>query len=283
MTEKVYALVTGGTSGMGLEYVRELARRGYNVIVAALPGRTDENGNPAGTPSPEVICDLMTAEYPGLDFVPAGIDLARTEAAQELYDRVFAARPDAVVEVLVNNAGIINIRHFREMTAAQLDRELLLHNYTTTMLCHLFLPAMEKRGKGYVLNVSSLAAWLPEPFISTYAATKAYNRIFTRALRTEYYGTGVKVATVYFGAVDTPLFNLKPSLRRLARNLHVMITPQKAARTALDMLFAGRSGRMPGVVNHIGKWFCLALPRPLVAWIDRTVTRKLTKEPSARG
>ena len=107
-----YALVTGASSGMGLEYVRELARRGYNVIVAALPGRTDENGNPVGPPSPEVICDLMTAEFPGLDFIPAGIDLARTEAAQDLFDRVFAVRPDAVVEVLINNAGIIN-RYFK--------------------------------------------------------------------------------------------------------------------------------------------------------------------------
>lgn len=277
MSEKVYALVTGGTSGMGLEYVRELASRGYSVIVAALPGRTDEKGEPVGPPSPEAICSDLAAEFPETDFVPVAIDLARTEASQELYDKVFAARPDAVVEVLINNAGIINIRHFREMTAAQLNRELLLHNYTPTMLCHLFLPAMEERHKGYVLNVSSLAAWLPEPFISTYSATKAYNRIFSRALRTEYYGTGVQVATVYFGAVDTPLFNLKPSLRKLARNLHVMITPQQAANKALNMLFAGRSGKMPGVVNHIGKWFCLALPRPVVSKLDHFATDKLAE------
>lgn len=260
---------------MGLEYARQLAGRGYNVIVAALPGRHDADGNPVGPPSPEVICSLLAAEHPGLDFLSIGIDLARTDAAKELCDRIAAERPEAFVEVLINNAGILNARHFREMTAAQIQRELLLHNFTTTMLCHHLLPAMKERGRGYVLTVSSLAAWLPFPFITTYAATKEFNRTLVRGLRTEYRGTGVKIATVYFGAVDTPLYNLKPSLRRLARRLRVMISPEEAARKALKMLFAGRSGRMPGVVNHLARFVCVQLPSPLVAWLDRKVTKKL--------
>lgn len=269
-----YALVTGGTSGMGLEYVRQLSERGYNVIVAALPAM-EKDGKQVGPPSPQVICDLMSAEYPSQDFLPVAMDLARTGAADELCEAISRERPGAEVEVLINNAGVISIKHFREMTRAQVSRELLLHNYTTTMLCHSLLPAMKERGHGYVLNISSLAAWFPFPFISTYSATKSYNRILTNALRTEYYGSGVNIATIYFGAVDTPLFNLKPSLRRLARRLGVMITPEKAARVALRMLFSGRSGRVPGLMNHIGRFVCVLLPRPLVAWIDRKVSKKL--------
>lgn len=260
---------------MGLEYVRQLAARGYNVIVAALPGRCDENGSPVGPPSPEVICSLMAAKYPEQDFLPAGMDLAGTEAARQLCDRIAAERPDAFVEVLINNAGVINIKHFREMTEAQIQRELLLHNYTTTMLCHYLLPQMKERGRGYVLTVSSLAAWLPFPFITTYAATKEFNRTLVRGLRTEYKGSGVNIATVYFGAVDTPLYNLKPSYRNLARNLRVMISPEEAVRKALKMLFAGRSGRMPGLVNHVGRFVCVLLPPSLVARIDRRVSKRI--------
>ncbi len=260
---------------MGLEYVRQLAGRGYNIVLAALPGRNDENGNPTGPPSPEVICSLMAAKYPGQDFLPIGIDLARTESAQELCDRIKAERPDAFVEVLINNAGILNAKHFRQMTAPQIQRELLLHNFTTTMLCHYLLPAMKERGKGYVLTVSSLAAWTPFPFVTTYSATKNFNRTLVRGLRTEYRGTGVKIATVYFGAVDTPLYKLKPSYRRLARRLRVMISPEDAARRALRMLFAGRSGSMPGVVNHIGRFVFALLPSPFVSRIDRRVSHRM--------
>jgi len=264
-----YALVTGGTSGMGLEYVKQLAARGYNVIIAALPGKTPEL-------EPSFVADTMKQEYPDLDFLPVSINLARVEAGEELVSIIRKERPDAFVEVLVNNAGILHAMHFREMTTKQLQVELLLHNMTVSTLCHLLLPEMAANGKGYVLNISSLAAWLSFPFISTYCATKAYNRMLTRALRTEYWKTGVKIATIYFGAVDTPLFNLKPSYRKLARNLAVMITPQKAVSIALDMLFKGKSGKMPGFVNKLAAVIMPLLPRRLVVWLDKKITEKIS-------
>lgn len=263
-----YALVTGGTSGMGLEYVRQLASRGYNVVIAALPGKTPEL-------DPSYIAESLSGEYPHLDFLPVAMNLARVEAGEELVSIIRKERPDAFVEVLINNAGVLHPMHFREMTLQQVQVELLLHNLTVSTLCHLLLPEMKARGKGYVLNISSLAAWFPFPFISTYCATKSFNRMLTRALRTEYYGTGVKIATIYFGAVDTPLYNLKPSYRRLARKLFVMLTPQKAVSIALNMLFRGRSGRMPGLVNKLSLAILPILPRRVVAWIDRKVSARI--------
>jgi len=272
---KTYALVTGGTSGMGLEYVKQLADRGYNVIIAALPGKIDDNGVLVGPPGPETIAEQMSVAHPELDFFPVAINLASEDSAEELVAAVEAGRPGIEIEVLINNAGIIHVNHFRGMTTKQVQLCLLLHNLTTSKLCHLLLPAMQRRGKGYVLNVSSLAAFLPFPYISTYAATKAYNRILTNALRVEYTGTGVKIATIYFGAVDTPLYKLSKGKRKLARCLGVMITPKKAARKALRMLFHGFSGWMPGLVNKIAFVICPLLPRHLISWIDRTVSRKV--------
>lgn len=256
---KVYALVTGGTSGMGLEYVKQLASRGYNVIIAALPA--------PGTP--ESVAARMKEENPALDFVPIDIDLARVEAASELLSRIREERPDAVIEVLVNNAGVLHPKHFCDLTLKELQGELLLHNLTMASLCRLILPEMKERGRGYVLNVSSLAAWLPYPYISTYCATKSFNRMLTRALRTECRGSGVNVAAIYFGAVDTPLVKLKDSYRTLAKRLHIMTTPDKAAGAALKMLFSGRSGRMPGLLNRLSLLVCPILPRRFLAWVDR--------------
>lgn len=262
-----YALVTGGSSGMGLEYVKQLADKGYCVIIVAL---RQEEADP--------VAAAMAAAHPTQDFIAIGMDLAVDGAGQRLYDTVTSLRPEAHVEVLINNAGIIHIRHFREMTVEQIERIILLHNVAMATLCRLFIPAMTAEGRGYVLNISSMTAWLPYPFVSTYAATKSFTKVLTRALRTEYVGTGVHVAAIYFGAVDTPLYTLTDAWRRRLRRLGIMITPQKAAKRALCMLFRGRSGWMPGLVNKLAVVVCPLLPSSLIACIDRKVTKRMKNE-----
>ena len=258
-----YALVTGGSSGMGLEYVRMLAQRGYNVIIVALfQNETD------------AVASEMRQTHPDLDFLSIGIDLSTVEAPKKVYDKVKEQRPNAEVEVLINNAGLLHARHFRNISPAQVSSIIMVHNHATAMLCSYFMPAMLERRKGYVMNISSLAAWFPFPFLTTYASTKSFTRIFTRALRTECRKTGVNVCSIYFGAVDTPLVGLTPKLSRIARHLGVMIRPETAARKALNMMFRGRSGRIPGLVNKIA-WLVAPLLRPsLIGPIERKVTRK---------
>ncbi len=262
ISTKKYALVTGGSSGMGLEYVKLLADRGYNVILVALfQNETD------------AVKEEMSKKYPELDFVSIGIDLSTVEAPLAVYNKVKELRPDAEVEVLINNAGLLHARHFRNMEAHQVSSILMVHCHATAMLCHYFLPAMLERKKGYILNISSLAAWFPFPFITTYASTKSFIKVFTRALRTECIKSGVKVSSIYFGAVDTALVGLPPHLAKLARNLQVMITPQAAARKALNSMFAGRTGRIPGVINKIARVVTPILRPSIVGVIDRKVTK----------
>lgn len=258
-----YALVTGASSGMGQIYARLLAERGYNLILVALfQNETD------------VVRDELAAAFPQLDILSLGIDLSTQDAAEKVCDFVMEQRPEAEVEVLVNNAGLINPRHFRNMPPEMVSRIIMVHCHASAMLCSYFLPAMLEKKKGYILNISSLAAWFPFPFLTTYASTKSFVRIFTRALRTECKGSGVKVASIYFGAVDTPLFNLSPSLRKLARRLGVMISPEKAAKTALNMMFKGRSGKIPGFVNKLAFVVAPLLRPTIVAPIDRWVTKR---------
>ena len=258
-----YALVTGGSSGMGFQYALQLAKRGYNLIVVALyQDETDKS------------CGQIREQYPEADVVSIGMDLSAIDAPQRLYDKVFALRPDAQVEVLINNAGLLHARHFRNLEAEQLTRIIMVHNHTMIQLCRLFLPAMLERHKGYILNVSSLAAFLPFSLLSTYASTKAFTRVFTKCLRTECKRTGVKVVTVYFGAVETNLYHLTKVQKRWAYGLGVMISAERAARVALRMMFRGSSGRMPGLVNKLA-WLAAPILRPsLIAAIDRWATKK---------
>ncbi len=257
-----YALVTGGSSGMGLEYVKLLSERGYNIIIVAL--FQDET---------DAVKEEMSKKHPDLDYVSIGMDLASVGAPLAVYEKVKELRPTAEVEVLINNAGMLSARHFKNMDAAKISSIIMVHCHATAMLCHYFLPQMLERGRGYILNISSLAAWFPFPFISTYSSTKSFIKVFTRVLRTECMKTGVKVSSIYFGAVDTALVGLPPHLAKLARNLGVMITPQAAARKAVNSMFAGRTGAIPGVVNKIARVVAPILRPSIVGAIERKVTK----------
>ncbi len=247
---------------MGLEYVKILSEKGYNVIIVALfQHETD------------AVAQQMSAQYPDLDFVSIGMDLSNIDAPKAVYDKVKELRPEAEIDILINNAGLLHSMHFRSMDAKKISSVVMVHCHATAMMTHYFLPQMLERHHGYILNISSLAAWFPFPFISTYASTKAFIKVFTRALRTECMRSGVKVSSIYFGAVDTALVGLSPKLAKLARNLQVMITPQSAARKAVKMMFAGRTGRIPGVINKIAYVVAPLLRPSIVGFIDRKVTK----------
>jgi len=259
-----YAIVTGGSSGMGLEYVRQLGARGYNVIIVAL--RQEET---------DAVKAEMDNSFPDLDFVSIGMDLAAPDSADILYTKVKKLRPEAMVEVLVNNAGIMCAKFFKSMNSREVNAILMLHNYTLTQLCGLYLPEMLERRRGYILNVSSLGVWFAYPLLTTYSSTKAYTRTFTKALRMECRGTGVNVATIYFGAVNTPLLPISDRIRNLAMTLHAMMAPEKAVRIALGMLFSGHSGKIPGVMNKVWFYFVRYLvPAPLICHVTRKISEK---------
>ena len=266
---EAWALVTGGASGMGRQYVKRLASMGYNVIAVDINSEKLEE-TAAETKAQVAASEGESAQYKDrFRFMPIVQDLSQQEAATLVYDKVKAEGWD--VEVLVNNAGIMFCEVTVKTPPKYLSLIMMLHMYTPMMLCRNFIPDMQKRGCGYVLNISSLAAWMPWPAIGMYGNTKRFVKGFSRSLRVECRGTGVSVTNAYFGAVDTPLVPLPPKYRKLARNLQVMISPEKAVSSALNATFKRRKGTMPGVLNHIFKPFIVILPDWLLSWALRTL------------
>lgn len=243
------AIVTGAAGGMGRIYAGLLAERGYNLILVDISrDRLEETASMvrervAATAGANGSCAS------GFRILTLVRDLSEMSAASSIAEA--AASFGCDVEVLINNAGFFFLKNMASTDRKKLSAIMMVHNYTPLMLCREFVPQMQARGKGYVLNVSSLAAWMPWPAIGMYANTKRFIKAFSRSLRAECRGTGVSVTTAYFGAVDTPLYPLKPSLRKLAVRIAVMIPPEKAAKKALRAMFKGRKQLMPGAVNHI--------------------------------
>lgn len=264
---KNYALITGASSGMGFEYSKLLAQRGYNLIMVAL----FQNETDAAASS-------IKESFPDVNIISLGIDLSKMDAPELLFNKVKESIGDAMVEVLINNAGVLFPKHFKNMTAAQVSKITMIHNHTLSMLCYYFLPSMIEHNLGYILNISSLAAWIHYPFITMYSATKAYTRALTRAMRIELRGSGVNVCTIYFGAVSTNLYKLSDKWRKIAKNLSVMLSPHKAASIALKMMFRGRSGRIPGIINIISLGIIALIPSCLISSIEKRVSKKWNLE-----
>ena len=254
-TDRATALITGASSGIGYQYARQLAARGYDLLIVS----NDAEGiaNSAAE---------IRKQY-GVRVTPLYRDLSAENAAEDLYRYCEDEQLD--VEVLVNNAGVFFFDDLARVDSRRIELMLRLHVRTTTLLCHYFGRSMQARGRGYILNMSSMSAWMPFPGISVYAATKSYLRTLSLAIRNELYDRGVRVTAVCPGAVATGLYNLSERYQRLALRLGIMMTPERLARKGLRALFSGRRRTVPGFVNRVFVPLTGLIPGPIVRLIKR--------------
>lgn len=272
---RMWALITGAASGMGRVYAVRLALMGYNLVLVDINGRGLEETESVVRAEVAGSGKVPVPFQDGLKILHVVQDLSQPNAA----DMVFGQTEEAgcEIEVLVNNAGVMYCQGIAETSEKMLKLIMMLHMNTPLMLCRKYVIGMKERGNGYILNVSSLAECMNWPGIGMYGATKRFVKDYSRELRIECQKTGVSVTNAYFGAVDTPLVPLKDSLRKLARALTVMITPERAVDCALRATFRRRRGVMPGLLNHIFRPVCKLLPDCLLGWVYRKAKPYLMK------
>lgn len=268
-----FALVTGAASGMGRLYTIRLATMGYNVIPVDINKEGLDQTCSMAKDAVMALEGLDTDARGRFRMLPLVQDLSLREAAEQVYQKTEAE--GCKVEVLVNNAGIMYCKGIAETAERKLELIMAVHMTTPLMLCRKYVNGMKERGCGYILNISSLAAWMSWPGIGMYGNTKRFVKDYSRELRIECQKTGVSVTNAYFGAVDTPLVPLRDDLRKLARGLTVMIRPEKAVSRALRATFNRRRGVMPGLVNWVFLPFIIILPDCLLGWIYRKVKKYL--------
>lgn len=270
-----YALVTGAASGMGRIYAKRLALMGYNVILVDINSKGLDETVTEVSAAVEEAAGIPSDFKGALKLLPVVQDLSVADAADRIFERT--EKEGCKVEVLVNNAGVMYCQGIAETSERMLNLIMMVHMHTPLMLCRKYVGPMKERGCGYILNISSLAAWMSWPGIGMYGNTKRFVRNYSRELRIECQKTGVSVTNAYFGAVDTPLIPLKDSLRKLARGLAVMIRPEKAVDRALKATFRRRRGTMPGFLNKIFWPFIVILPDCLLGWVYRKAKPYLMK------
>jgi short-subunit dehydrogenase len=221
------ALITGASSGIGEEFARQLAARGYDVIlVARRKERLEQLAEALPTRAHVIECDLgaEAAKLPG-EIEKLGVD----------------------VDLLVNNAGFGLRGHFAELDAEREAEMVRVNCEAVVTLTHAFLPAMIERGSGGVITVASTAGMQPLPYETTYGATKAFAISFMEALSMELRGTGVKCLVVNPGPVKTEWQEVA-GYDENTRVLPGMIDAERCAGDALKAYDQGKRSVIPGAL-----------------------------------
>lgn len=244
-----WAIVTGASSGIGLCFCRELASRGCNLLMISNQERE------------LAACSAEISDLYGVDTAALTLDLTDADATGKIEEFVEARGIEP--EILINNAGIFSFRLIEETSPAKVDCFINLHVAAVTRLSRWFVMRRRTSGRGWLLNMSSMSCWAPMPGIALYSATKAYIRVFSRALRYEVKDYGLNVMVACPGGIATDLFGLPENLKRLAVSVGALSTPEKFTRKAVNRMLAGRQQYINGILNRISIVMVGLTPTPV--------------------
>lgn len=244
------ALVTGASSGIGVAFARALKARGERLVLVA---RRRERLETLAAELGEDASSVLVADLAS----PNGVARVAAETAR----RGFA------VDLLVNNAGVGHTARFYEEPPDRITSMLDLNVRAVVEMTRAFLPAMVARGHGRIINVASNAAFQPVPFLTIYAATKAFVLSFSEGLATELEGTGVRVQALCPGLTRTEFLEVAETHNQglLVSRMPAM-TAEEVVRASLKRLDRGKVRVIPGVSNRALAAVQGFVPR---AWVRR--------------
>src|ERR1700675_34084 len=241
-----WALITGASAGIGVALAKELAAGGANLFLTA---RRQER------------LEELSRELAAKHNIKTSIfaaDLAEVSAPQKIYD--FTRAQGISIELLVNNAGF---GAYGELPSVEVRRLLDMVQVNCAAVVHLtrlFLPEMVARRSGDILILASTAAFQAVPYISTYAATKAFDLLFAEGLAEEMKPHGIRVCALCPGSTESE-FHTVAGQEKFIKNAE---TAEKVARTGLQALAAGKSYVISGLGNYLGAHGERLVPRRFV-------------------
>ena len=259
-----YALVTGASRGIGRALALELARRGFNVLLAA---RSEDQLEQVA---------VEVCRQHGREARVLALDLAQPGAAARLAEWALGQAAD--LAVVVNNAGYGLWGRFEELPLAQQHNMLQLNMHLPVELLHALLPVLRRQPRAFVLNVASTAAYQAVPTLTLYAASKAFLLSFSRGLRYELRDTAVSVTCLSPGATTTDFADragMNADLQATANK--VSMTPEQVAEIGVRALLAGEAEVIPGALNKVSAKLTSLVPKSLTERIAAGIYEKHLK------
>lgn len=255
-----WALVTGASAGIGVAVARELANRGAKLILTAR--RTDRL---------EALAAELTAA--GVEVRTLAADLNDPAAPQRIYDATEGA--GIPVDILIDNAGLGQFGEFHSNPVDQELGQIRVNCEAVVRLARLFVPRMVERRRGWVLVTASTASFQPVPYLTTYAATKAFDRFFALGLAAEVARFGVKVTALCPGATESEFFDVARA-HAFKRGVK---TAEEIARMGIDGLARGRRTVIPPASGRFTALLVRFLPVGLIThFVERAARSAAHRE-----
>ena len=256
-----WALVTGASAGIGKALAEELALGGTNLVLTARRVDRLEQLAKALAQRHQVRTEVFAA------------DLASEKAPEEIF--AFTKEKGIAVDLLINNAGFGSYGEFASDDPQRLLGMVQVNCSAVVHLTRLFVPDMIARKQGGILIVASTAAFQAVPYISTYAATKAFDLLLAEGLAEELKPHGVRVCALCPGSTESEFHEVARQTQFVAK--HKQESAQKVAHAGLQALAAGRSYVISGLGNYLGAQSQRLVPRRLVTRIAGTMFRPTEK------
>ena len=254
-----YTVITGASSGIGLEIAKILASKNYNLILVA-----------RNFDRLQSIKNDLESKY-SIKVKIFRKDLSLSANAEALYLEI--KRENLEVEYLINNAGVGNYGHFIETSLQEELNMIELNISSLVILTKLFSQDMVKRGSGSIMNVASLLSFLPFPYYSVYSASKSFVLSFSETVNAELEGTGVMVKALCPGPIDTG-FTTSEMTTTNAYKTNKPVLPEGVAKEGVKLLLNTKTKKIVGFTN----WFISNLPRITPDFIMMKIKKNLASQ-----
>lgn len=266
---QVYALITGAGRGLGRAFAIELASRGSNVLLTALPGE-----------SLDTFCQELRSEY----HVQARYFECDLTSEQEINELVCWIRENFSVNLLINNAGIGGTSEFEKAKGDLINNIILLNVRATALITHQLLPLLKLHHQAWILNVASMASFSPIGYKTVYPASKVFVLNFSRGLYEELKGSGVFVSVVHPGPMKTNEDCSKRIERQGMLAKTGILSPETMAKKTLDKLFKKDSLILIGWMNKLNWLMMKTVPTWIrLPLITQIVKREIQKSPDKKN
>ena len=244
-----FALITGGSGGIGICLARELAQRKHDILLVARSGEQLSKQ-----------CLALQKEYNvKADYL--SLDLSLPDA--HLTVASWLTKNSYSIDILINNAGYGIWNPVERTKLADLTNMMQLNMNTVVNLCYTLLPELKKHPKSFILNVASTAAYQAVPTLATYAATKSFVILFTRGLRMELKKSSVSVSCFSPGATSTGFVDRAGMESMKERAEKFSMKPEAVAKIGITGMLKGKAEIIPGFVNWISVKLTYLVPKSL--------------------
>ena len=256
-----FALITGASRGLGKAFAESLAKRKHDLLLVAR--------------NEKLLAELsneLHKKYAVKTFYKTA-DLSLPQSVDEIV--AWCKNEDFDINILINNAGYGLHGAFEDISLAEQLNMMNLNMDGYVRMTYMFLPLLKQhKGKSYLMDIASTAAYQAVPFLTTYSATKAFVVSFTRGLRQELKGSNISVTCLSPGGVDTN-FMERAGMNKVGKIVKQAdkfnMTAEDVAEFGVNAMFAGKAEVIPGFANKIGVYSNRLLPKNLVEGVAKGI------------